>query len=169
VRRRAATAAEMADARNTAVVPALQAALAAEHAAVYGYGVAGAHMRGHRQGAALRAWNAHRAQRDQLIAMLVGRGARPVAAAEAYRLPYPVASAQAAARLAAEIEDGVTRACAGLVALAETSLRIYGARVMQDCAVRAATWRGATVEFPGLPHSALVRQPRRAAGRETPR
>jgi len=154
--------------QDTAVIDALQAALAAEHAAVYGYGAAGARMRGYRQGAALRAWTAHRARRDQLIAMLVARGARPVAAADVYQLPFPVTSARKAAALAAVIEDGVTRAYLGIVGVPDPGIRRYGALAMQDSAARAARWRGATVEFPGLPRSAMARQPVHATDRETP-
>ena len=40
---------------NTGVVAALRAALAAENAAIFGYGVAGAHLTGSRQAAAERA------------------------------------------------------------------------------------------------------------------
>lgn len=136
---------------KTRMVAALQAVLAAEHAAIYGYGVVGAHVHGRRQRAAIRAWNAHRAQRDQVIAMLGARGARPAAAADAYQLPFRVTSPKKAARLAAAIEDGVTRAYLSLVALPDSRLRTYGALAMQASAVRAATWRHATVEFPGMP------------------
>ncbi len=81
-----------------AAISTLQAALAAEHAAVYGYGVAGAHLSGPRQQEALAAWNAHRARRDQLAAMLSAQGAVPVAAAAAYKLPFPVTSATGRSR-----------------------------------------------------------------------
>ena len=104
-------------AMTPAAIGALQAALAAEHAAVYGYGVAGAHLSGPQQQEALRAWNAHRARRDQLASMLSTQGAVPVAAAAAYQLPYPVTAASGAVTLAAALEDGVTRAFIGLVAV----------------------------------------------------
>lgn len=135
-------------------IAALQAVLAAEHAAVYGYGVVGAHMQGRRQRAAMRAWNAHRARRDHIIAMLSRRRAQPVVAAAAYQLPFRVTSPAKAAALAAAIEDGVTRAYLGLVALPDTGLRTYGALAMRESAVRAATWRHATMAFPGMPSRA---------------
>jgi len=170
--RRAGTARAATRARVAAATPAaaaaLQAALAAEHAAAYGYGVAGAHMSGRRQQEALSDWNAHRSRRDQLAAMLTSQGAVPVAAAAAYQLPFPVTSAHAAVTLAAALEDGVTRAYLGVVALPDEGLRTFGALAMQDCAVRAAQWRGATVAFPGLPPGALARQSPPAAGRATP-
>ncbi|HUK73200.1 MAG TPA: ferritin-like domain-containing protein [Streptosporangiaceae bacterium] len=154
-----------------AAIEALQNALAAEHAAVYGYGVAGAHLTGPQQAEAMSAWNDHRARRDQLAAMLAAQGAIPAAAAAAYRLPFPVTSALAAAAFTAALEDGITRAYLGLVGLAasqDQSLRTFGALAMQDAAVRAAQWLGATVAFPGLPRSAVARQSPHAAGRGTP-
>jgi Domain of unknown function (DUF4439) len=151
-----------------AAIGALQEALAAEHAAAYGYGVAGAHLSGRRQQDALADWNAHRARRDQLVAMLTAQGAVPVAAAAAYRLPFTVTSPHSAAALAAALEDGVTRAYLGIVALPVEGLRTFGALAMQDSAVRAAQWRGTTVAFPGLPPDALARQPSSATGRATP-
>ncbi len=157
---------------TSAAIGALQTALAAEHAAVYGYGVAGAHLSGVMQAAALSGWNDHRAGRDQLAAMLAGRGAVPMAAAAVYQLPFPVTSARAAATFAAALEDGVTSAYLGLVGLAALSdqrLRTFGALAMQNCAVRAAQWRGATVAFPGLPPSTITRQSTHAAGRDAPR
>ena len=48
---------------NTGAVAALQAALAAENAAIFGYGVAGAHLTGSSQAAAERDWTAHNLDR----------------------------------------------------------------------------------------------------------
>jgi hypothetical protein len=61
-------------------VPALQAALAAEYAAIFGYGVAGAHLAGSRHDAAEQDWTGHNEARDALAAMISGLGAAPVAA-----------------------------------------------------------------------------------------
>ncbi len=131
-------------------VAALQAALAAEHAAIYGYGVAGAHLAGQRQAAAQRDWNEHQQARDDLVSLLEARQATPVAAATAYQLPFPVRSARAAVSLAALLEDRVTTAYLGLVGLTDPALRSYGARAVQAAALRAAAWRRQTVAFPGL-------------------
>jgi hypothetical protein len=133
-----------------AAVGALQAALAAEHAAVYGYGVAGAHLSGARQKAAEQDWQLHEASRDALAAMITALGAQPVAAAAAYRLPFPVNSGRAAVSLAAFLEDRVATAYLGVVALTETRLRMFGARAVESAALRAAGWRGRTLAFPGL-------------------
>jgi hypothetical protein len=134
-----------------AVVRALRAALAAENSAVYGYGVAGAHLSGARRAAAVRDWVAHENARDALTAMLAARGGQPVAAAAAYELPFPVRSAPAAASLAALIEDRLAAAYLGLVALTDPALRAFGAAAVRTAALRATAWRGSTVTFPGLP------------------
>lgn len=134
-------------------VPALQAALAAEHTAVYGYGIAGALLTGGDQAAAVADWRTHEQARDTLEAMIVKLGATPVAASPAYALPFAVNDARSARRLAAALEDGVTQAYLGLVAVSDTTLRTFGALAMQPPAQRAAAWRGSTVAFPGMPGS----------------
>jgi hypothetical protein len=132
-------------------VAALQAALAAEHAAVYGYGVAGAMLTRAALAQARAHWTAHRVARDTLEAMLTELGAVPVAASPAYELPFAVTDAASAARLAATLEEGVTRAYLGLVAVNDPALRMFGAKAMQASANRAVAWTGSTVAFPGLP------------------
>jgi hypothetical protein len=132
-------------------IAALQNALAAEHAAVYGYGVAGALLSGADLANAKADWNAHQLARDNLEAMLTRRGATPVAASPAYRLPFAVGSAAAARRLAAVIEDGVTRSYLAMVAVSDPDLRFFAAKAMQTAANRATAWSGSTVAFPGMP------------------
>jgi hypothetical protein len=134
-------------------VAALQAVLAAEHAAVYGYGVLGAMLAGAEQASARTDWITHQDARDAVTAMIVKLGGTPVAASPAYRLPFAVTGAASARKLAAAIEDGVTQAYLGLVAVNSPPLRSYGARQMQPAAIRAASWRGSTVAFPGMPAS----------------
>ena len=131
-------------------IPALQAALAAEDAAIFGYGVAGAHLSGTIQAVAEQDWTTHNQARDTLTGMISGRGAVPVAAQASYQLPFRVHDAATARALAAYLEDGVTRAYLGLVAVSDRRLRAFGALAMQVCAQRAAFWRGSTQAFPGL-------------------
>ena len=71
---------ESATSAKAAEIAALQAALAAEHAAVYGYGVVGAMLSGAAGSLAHADWLAHQEARDTLEAMLVKLGATPVAA-----------------------------------------------------------------------------------------
>jgi len=133
---------------------ALRAALAAEDAAIFGYGVAGAHLTGSRQNAAEQDWTAHNEARDALATMISRLGASPVAAQAFYQLPFRVHDVTSAMALAAYLEDGVTRAYLGLVAVSDQRLRDFGARAMQGSAGRAAYWRGRTQAFPGLQTSA---------------
>jgi hypothetical protein len=131
-------------------VQALQGALAAEDAAIFGYGVAGAHLSGSRQSAAEQDWTGHTEARDTLTAMISALGATPVAAQAYYQLPFAVTDAASAAKLAAYLEDGVTRAYLGLVAVSGQKWRTFGALAMQAAAQRALSWRGTTQAFPGL-------------------
>src|SRR4051812_11081113 len=92
---------------------ALQEALAAAHTAIWGYGVVGAALPAESRPAVVAAEQAHRDVRDQLLELLSGRGVRPVAAAGAYALPFPVLSATDAAALAGTPQDGAPPAWAG--------------------------------------------------------
>ena len=135
---------------------ALQGALAAEHVAVFGYGVLGAHLAGSQRTTAAQMWNSHRARRDRLRSYVEAAGGVPVAAAPAYHLPSPVTSPRTAARLAARLEDGVTAGYAGLAGAADPGLRRYAALAMQEATVRALRWRGTpSGAFPGLTDAAL--------------
>jgi hypothetical protein len=131
-------------------VPALQAALAAENAAIFGYGVAGAHLTGSSLAAAEQDWTRHNEARDTLVAMIRRLGATPAPTQAFYQIPFRVHDASSAMALAAYLEDGVTKAYLGLVAVRDQRLRRFGALAMQGTAQRAAFWRGSTQAFPGL-------------------
>ena len=136
-------------------ITALQALLAAENAAVYGYGLAGAQLSGSLLTTATQDWNLHRTGPATVSAMITARGGTPRPAAAAYRPPFAVTSASAARSLAGLLEDGLIRAYLGLVALDDATLRSFGAGEMQAAAIRAAYWRGGTTAFPGLSGAAL--------------
>ncbi|MBD0422277.1 ferritin-like domain-containing protein [Streptomyces sp. TRM S81-3] len=129
---------------------ALQAALAAEHAAVYGYGVVGGRIGEERRAEARAAYDAHRARRDVLARDVRDLGGRPVAAAAGYALPFAVPDQRAAARLAAELEDRVAGVYSDLVRAAGGERRAAAAQALREAAVRAVRWRGGSVAFPGL-------------------
>ncbi|MFE7112825.1 ferritin-like domain-containing protein [Streptomyces sp. NPDC057575] len=129
---------------------AAQAALAAEHAAVYGYGVVGGRVAEGRRAEAAAAHHAHRARRDALVRTVRGLGGEPVAAQAAYALPFAVPDPAAAVRLAAVLEDRVAGVYSDLVRAAEGPLRREAADAMREAAVRAVRWRGSGVAFPGL-------------------
>lgn len=134
---------------------ALQGALAAENAAVFGYGVAGAFLAGRQRATATAYWNEHRSARDTLAGLLRARGEQPAAANDVYKLPFGVHSATQAVSLLIFLENGVTAAYLSLVGAGDAALRAFGARAMQDAAIRATSWRGATVAFPGMPAARL--------------
>jgi hypothetical protein len=140
--------------KESAQVLALQSVLDAEHAAVYGYGVVGARSDGAQQAKARASYDAHRQRRDEIEARIAKEGGQPHAAAAAYALPFPVNSATDASRLAVFLEDGVAAHYADMVAAVGGDLRVTAARWLQDSAVAAAGWRGASTAFPGMPERA---------------
>jgi hypothetical protein len=149
-----------------ASVDALQGALRAEHAAVYGYGVVGARLRGALQRRARTLWNAHRAQRNALAARITALGAEPEAAAAAYTLPARVTSTRSAAQVAATLEDDLVTAYAGLAGSADAALRTLAARAMQEAVTQVVRWQAEAGRpnshpsaFPGLPSGALAPGP----------
>jgi Domain of unknown function (DUF4439) len=136
---------------------ALQEVLAAEHAAVWGYGVVGDALPATQRDTAEAAEAAHRDSRDALAELLDSRQADPVAAKAAYALPSPVHSATDAAALAVRLEDGTSRAWVRLLDQAvQSGTRKLAVDGVTACELRAVTWRSAagqtplTAPFPGL-------------------
>ena len=150
----------MADDENTPIATenaALGDALAAAHAAVWGYGVVGAALPPEARAVAVAAEDAHRDIRDALIALLDERGVEPVLPEAGYALPFPVLSDVDAATLAAVLEEGVAAAWVRVVdAAAERSTRALAMEVLSAAEIRAVGWRIAAGEtpvtraFPGL-------------------
>ncbi|MDJ1132621.1 ferritin-like domain-containing protein [Streptomyces iconiensis] len=129
---------------------AAQAALRAEHAAVYGYGVVGGRITEERKNEARAAYDAHRARRDALRRTVRGLDGKPAPAAAAYALPFAVPDSAAAVRLAAELEDRVAGVYADLVRASEGARRREAAGALREAAIRSARWKGSGVAFPGL-------------------
>ncbi|MFJ5927818.1 ferritin-like domain-containing protein [Kitasatospora sp. NPDC092948] len=128
---------------------ALQSALAAEHAAVYGYGVVGAFLpTGPQREDGRAAYAAHQARRDAWQRLLASGGTSPTAAAPGYRLPFQVKDAATAGQLAAYLETQLTAAYADLSAT--TALRTQAATALRECALRAAHWGADLPALPGL-------------------
>ncbi|MEZ0106863.1 hypothetical protein ABH920_000854 [Catenulispora sp. EB89] len=130
---------------------ALQTALGNEHAAVYGYGVLAVHLTGAQRSAAQNAYDTHRARRDILIGLIEAQGDKPVAAAPAYTIPFPVNTAADATRLATQLEERLGASYADVVQASSGDTRRTGLEWLTDAAVRAVRWRGSSVAFPGLP------------------
>ncbi|QKW24471.1 ferritin-like domain-containing protein [Kitasatospora sp. NA04385] len=127
----------------------MQAALAAEHAAVYGYGVVGAFLpAGPQREDARSTYAAHQARRDGWQRVLAAGGASPTAAAPGYRLPFQVQDGPTATRLAAYLETQLTAAYADLTAA--PALRAQAAAALRESALRAAHWGADLPALPGL-------------------
>ncbi|MEW2620047.1 ferritin-like domain-containing protein [Streptomyces sp. NPDC048106] len=140
----------MSDGSGKTELAALQAALAAEHAAVYGYGVVGGRVDDRRRTDAKAAYDAHRARRDALAREVRDLGGRPVAASAAYTLPFTVRGPADAVRLAAQLEERVAGVYADLVRSSAGARRASAAGALREAAVRAVGWSGQSVAFPGL-------------------
>ena len=132
-------------------VAVLQRVLAAEHAAIYAYGVAGAFLPGEAQREARSAHAGHHARRDRLAARIADSGEIPAAPAPIYDLPAPVTDPATARALVTMVEERLAAVWADAVAIPGPDFRQVAALTLQETAVRAARWRGASVAFPGLP------------------
>ncbi|MEU8271833.1 ferritin-like domain-containing protein [Sphaerisporangium sp. NPDC049002] len=152
----------------TDALQGLNKVLDAEHAAVYAYGVVGARTSGGQRSSASAGFNAHRARRDQIRQLITARGGTPSESGAAYELPFPVAAAADAARLAALVEDRVTAAYLELTAVEDTALRRLAAMAMQECAVRGYGWRPAIAALPGWPAPAAGPSPKGRPGTSPP-
>jgi hypothetical protein len=137
---------------------ALNEALAAEHAAVWGYGVVGAALGPGAASAAAAAETVHRDLRDRVTALLAERKAEAVGAQGGYALPFPVLSEVDAAALAVVLEDGTAAAWVRVLDQSvERSTRELAVEALSAAEVRAVAWRSAagqtpvTRAFPGLP------------------
>lgn len=137
---------------------ALREVVAAEHAAVWGYGALGAALPADAREPAVAGDVAHRDVRDRLVALLESRGADPVPREAGYALPFPVLSAVDAAALAVVLEEGVSAAWVRLLdQAAEPAVRELAVAQLGAAEVRAVGWRTAagrtpaTSGFPGLP------------------
>lgn len=133
----------------SAATDALGAALAAEHAAIFGYGVLGARLTGAALTQAQQAEAQHRQRRDKLVVRLTKAGAQPPAAQPAYALPFPVVDLASGQKLAVQLEERT--AAIWRVALGPTTgdERKLALDALTDCALRAARWRRATGEQTG--------------------
>nr|WP_275585757.1 ferritin-like domain-containing protein [Geodermatophilus sabuli] len=133
-------------------------AMAAEHAAVWGYGTVGAALPADSRAQAAAAETAHRDVRDRLAELLQSRGVEPVPAEGGYALPFPVLSPVDAAGLAVVLEEGTAAAWVRVLDQAGQSVvRELAAGELAAAEVRAVGWRTAagrtpvTTAFPGLP------------------
>jgi hypothetical protein len=140
-------------------VAALQGALAAEHAAVWVYGVAAAFVPNALARRLDEAATAHQARRDTTERMLIDAGVPPVPPEPGYLSPEPVTDAASALRLVITAETDTAAAWRSVVERSPADPDVRGAALeaLTAAAVRATRWRqtaGAvplTVPFPGAP------------------
>ncbi len=136
-------------------VAGLQPCLAAEHAAVFGYGqIAGAMSAGVSDNpvasAAVTSYDAHRSRRDTLMRLITQGGEKPVAAEAAYDTGAPVAGAASAVRLARDIEGRCAVVYARAIATMTGGGRELVSTTLVACAVRRVEWGAEPQVFPGL-------------------
>ncbi|MEP9364528.1 ferritin-like domain-containing protein [Nocardioides sp. CN2-186] len=133
---------------------ALQTTLAAEHAAVYVYGVLGGRTSRSAERATYdaisSAYDAHRARRDQLAGDLRDAGADPVAAEAAYEVAGPIVTVDQITRAARAVEESCAATYSWLVAETTADLRHWAIQALNETAVRVLTLRGTPETFPGV-------------------
>lgn len=141
---------------NTPADKALCAALANEHAVVYGYGIVSARCAPEVNTLVSAALNQHRERRDQTISMLTGRSVTPPVAAAGYQLPMPVITPADAEKLAARMEKDSEASWRAFVEQAQSNDdRTFGVAALTQSAVLAARWKQqlgdwpVTTAFPG--------------------
>ena len=135
---------------------ALSAALATEHAVIYGYGIVSAHSPPDVNKLVAYAMNQHRERRDQVIVMLAGRSVSAPVAATGYQLPMPVNNASDAAHLAVRMEKDTEVAWRAAIEQAQTPQdRGFGVTALTQSAILVARWNQVlsispiTTAFPG--------------------
>ena len=134
----------------------MTAALAAEQAAIYAYGVIGVRLAGATDLAEARtAEQVHRQRRDYLVIRMNELKVAAAAEPAGYQLPFPVIDRASALKLAIRIEDGVAQAWRPVLPVTRDSDRATALAAMTDAAVRATRWRRLaavtplTLPFPG--------------------
>jgi hypothetical protein len=139
---------------------AVQAALGAEHAAIWVHGLVSAFLTEQFAGAAAEGAAAHRARRDATERLLAGAGESARPAEPAYVPPRPVTDQASALAVLVLAETDTTVAWrAVLERTDDAALRSTALEALTDAAVRSTRWRRAAGEspaasaFPGRPAS----------------
>jgi hypothetical protein len=137
----------------SAETEALQATLAAEHAATYLFGLLGARTSQTGEPAlydALQAaYVAHRERRDDLVGRLAALGETPVAAATAYTPPAGIDTTDGRFAAAAALESACAATYAAQVGMTTGATRVAAIGYLDDSAARVVGLRGAPEAFPG--------------------
>jgi hypothetical protein len=136
---------------------ALQAVMAAEHAALWAYGLVTAYDPSVASTVTSMV-TSHQDVRDTAANLIVQGGATPVGPAPAYTTPVKLTDATSAMRLALVIESDCAVAWRAVIGTTDDStLRGTALSALTNCAMRMVTWRQTasekvvTVPFPGAP------------------
>lgn len=134
---------------------ALQACLAAEHAAVHVLGVLGGQLASSENPVAAErlraAYTTHRGRRDHLRATIAETGRTPVAPAPAYEVDSGSRTADDLVRAALGVETACGEVYAQLVGQSAGRTRAWAVEALLDSAVRRLGLGGAPVTWPGVP------------------
>ncbi len=132
---------------------ALQTTLAAEHAALWVYGVLGGQVSRSEEPKLARdleeAYRIHRGRRDTLIRAISDDNAEPVGAELGYQLPSDVDSTNEVVAAALLTERRCAATYADLVAHTEGNRRRWAVTALTDTAIRQLRFRGSPETFPG--------------------
>jgi hypothetical protein len=129
---------------------ALSAAVAAEDAAVYAYGVLGPRLAEDQRPAARIALDTHRQRSFALRDRVAAAGGPAPDAPVAYDLPFPVTDPESAGRLAGLVEMRLAAAYADLAAALSDAPRTDAVLAAREATVRAIGWGSASMAFPGI-------------------
>lgn len=136
---------------------ALQSVMAAEHAALWAYGLVAAYDPAVSDTVST-VISSHQDVRDTAANLIVQGGATPVGPAPAYTTPEPVTDVKSALALALAIESDCAEAWRSVIGHTDdATLRGTALASLTDCAMRMVTWRQTakdkivTVPFPGAP------------------
>jgi len=133
---------------------ALQSTLAAEHAAVWIFGVLGAQTSQSGQPGLYadlsRSYTMHRSRRDHLTRAIRDLDVEPVASAVAYELPDRPSTVARVTATALELETRCAAVYADLVASTYGADRQWAIAALTDAAIRELGYRGSPESFPGM-------------------
>jgi hypothetical protein len=129
----------------------LQPALAAEHAAVYAYGVIGARGGEPEASTSRLGYDVHLERRDVLSSMIQAAGIAPVTALPGYHLPDRITGPAAVARFARAVELRCCEVYAQAVSQTTADARGFCAEALTSCANWSVVWGQAPQPFPGTP------------------
>lgn len=132
---------------------ALQAALAAEHAAVYVTGFLGAQASQSRQPALYETltdcYREHRRNRDRLTVLVARQGAEPVPAEVAYDVPAGPLTGAELNDAALRVERRIVKTFGQLIESTTGAERRWALVALNSAAVRQLELRGTPEMFPG--------------------